>query len=211
MSFELHREKFPCRISEVEIGAGVAGNGQRFLQVGGASTLPFLSFDGPSGHLPVIGMEVWDVVPELWPAPLENIFGPVAGDPVEWARHCAQEWGAEFICLRLRGADPELNDASPEACATLARDVLDATGVPLVVLGCGNDAKDNVVLQKVSETCAGRRCLIGPVTSDNYRTIAAAAMVNGHLVIAQSPVDVNMQKQICVLLNDLGVPQTQIV
>nr|MBU4513128.1 acetyl-CoA decarbonylase/synthase complex subunit delta [Bacillota bacterium] len=211
MSFELHREKFPCRISEVEIGAGVAGNGQRFLQVGGASTLPFLSFDGPSGHLPVIGMEVWDVVPELWPAPLENIFGPVAGDPVEWARHCAQEWGAEFICLRLRGADPELNDASPEACATLARDVLDATGVPLVVLGCGNDAKDNVVLQKVSETCVGRRCLIGPVTSDNYRTIAAAAMVNGHLVIAQSPVDVNMQKQICVLLNDLGVPQTQIV
>lgn len=211
MPFELYREHPPFRINEVGLGQLNTEDGRRRLSVGGAGALPFLTYDGPLAHLPAVGAEVWDVVPESWPAPLEEVLGSVAGDPLTWARRAVRDWGAEFICLRLRGADPEHGDASPEACADLAREVLAAAEVPLVILGCGNAAKDNAVLQRVCEACAGTRCLVGPVTGDNYRTIAAAAMVNGHAVIAQSPVDVNMQKQVCVLLNDLGVPQEQIV
>ncbi|MDI6907039.1 MAG: acetyl-CoA decarbonylase/synthase complex subunit delta [Thermoanaerobacterales bacterium] len=211
MPFELYREHPPFRINEVELGELNTEGGSRRLSIGGAGALPFLTYDGPLAHLPAVGAEVWDVVPESWPAPLEEVLGPVAGDPLTWARCAVRDWGAEFICLRLRGADPEHGDASPEACAGLAREVLAAAEVPLVILGCGNAAKDNAVLQSVCEACAGTRCLVGPVTGDNYRTIAAAAMVNGHAVIAQSPVDVNMQKQVCVLLNDLGMPQEQIV
>lgn len=210
MSFEPYREQWRGRVSEVTIGAAGGGDGTpKNITVGGAGALPFLDIDGPIPHRPAVAAEVWDVRP-AWPASLAGAYGAVLGDPVAWAQKCVRD-GADLICLRLAGADPEAGDASPEACAAVVRSVLDAVGVPLIILGCGNDEKDNLIFPAVCNAAEGTRCLVGPVHKDNYRTIAAAAKVAGHAVIAQSPVDVTIQKQLAILLEEMGFGPQDVV
>jgi len=210
MSFETYREQWRGRVSEVTVGAaGGVNDARKSITVGGAGALPFIDIDGPIPHRPAVAAEVWDVRPD-WPAPLAMAYGAVLDDPVAWAQKCVRD-GADLICLRLAGADPEAGDASPEACAAVVRSVLGAVDVPLIILGCGSDEKDNLIFPAVCAAAEGARCLVGPVHKDNYRTIAAAAKVAGHAVIAQSPVDVNIQKQLAVLLEEMELGPQDVV
>jgi acetyl-CoA decarbonylase/synthase complex subunit delta len=211
MSFEIHKEKWPGSVLEVVIGATpeAGGTRQKTVTVGGRTTLPFLHFEGALPHSPVVAMEVWDVRPE-WPERLTAALGPVLDDPAAWAQQCVA-CGADLICLRLAGTNPEGKDAGPDEAAAVVRAVLAAVDVPLIIIGCGNDEKDNLVFPRVCEAAAKERCIVGPVTKDNYKTIAAVAMANGHGLIAQGPVDVNIQKQVSTLLEEMGVKQEDIV
>ncbi|MDI3280826.1 MAG: acetyl-CoA decarbonylase/synthase complex subunit delta [Bacillota bacterium] len=212
MKFEWPVEKWPARICSVTIGpsGAEAGGGKRSVTVGGEGALPFLALEGPLPHRPALALEVRDELPD-WPQVLRDALGPSCHDPVAWARRCEEEWGAELICLRLSGASPEGKNKGVSEVVALVRDLSGAIQSPLIILGCGDVEKDNALFPKVAEALAGQRCLLGPVTKDNYKTIAAAAMANGHSLIAQSPVDVNMQKQICILLEEVGVKQERIV
>ncbi|MEW5762077.1 MAG: acetyl-CoA decarbonylase/synthase complex subunit delta [Bacillota bacterium] len=187
----------------------LGGNGRKSIAVGGAGALPFMRHDGPLPHRPVIAVEVWNI-PPVWPASLAAAYGDVLNDPAAWARKVVED-GADLVCVRLAGADPEAEDASPAACADAVRAVLAAVNVPVIILGCGDDEKDNLVFPTVCTAAEGTRCLVGPVHKDNYRTIAAAAKVAGHAVIAQSPVDVNIQKQVAVLLEEMELGPQDIV
>jgi len=156
-------------------------------------------------------MEVLDTEPDGWPEPLAAPFGDVLGDPAAWAAKCVEEFDADLICLKLIGADPLRRDASPDECAETVRKVLDAIGVPLIIWGCGDYDKDNEVIPVCSQVAAGERCLLGTAREDNYRTIAASALADGHLVIGESPLDISIQKQVNILLTEQGVPEDRIV
>ena len=63
----------------------------------------------------------------------------------------------------------------------------------------------------VAEEAKGERLLIGVCEDKNYRTIAAAAMANDHRVSSKTPMDVNLAKQLVILIHDMGVPLERIV
>ena len=119
MSFELPVERWASAVNTVTIGAASAEGGTRTttVTVGGDTGLPFLHFEGQTPNRPVIAMEVLDVPPQEWPAPMTEAVGDVAGDPAAWARKCVDEFGADMICLRLVGAHPDTDNRSPEDCA----------------------------------------------------------------------------------------------
>jgi acetyl-CoA decarbonylase/synthase complex subunit delta len=209
---ELVKERYPGCIGEVTLGATAAQGGTRghTRQLGGDKAMPFLGFEGAIPHRPLVAMEVVDRVPE-WPDPLAEALGPVLDDPAAWARRCVEELGADLICLRLQSADPELGDAGPKECAATVRQVLQAVPVPLVVVGCGLEAKDNLVLPYVAEACAGENLLLGAATQENYRTLTAACLVYGHALIALSPIDISIGKQLNILIGEMGLPLERVV
>jgi acetyl-CoA decarbonylase/synthase complex subunit delta len=45
----------------------------------------------------------------------------------------------------------------------------------------------------------------------NYRTIVAAALAHGHLVDSRTPMDVNLSKQLIILIKDMGMPLERII
>ena len=51
---------------------------------------------------------------------------------------------------------------------------------------------------------------IGSATEDNYKPITAAALGYGHAVIAETPIDVNMAKQLNILITQMGLPADRI-
>ena len=157
-------------------------------------------------------MEIWDRDPgEDWAGPVYETIKDVAGDPVAWAKKCVNEFGAEAIALILNSTDPNGNNASPEAAAETAKKVLAAINVPLIVYGTSNVEKDAEVLPAVAEACADKSITLGPVQDKNYKKIGAAALGYGHSVSANSPIDVNLAKQLNILLGQLGVKDTQIL
>lgn len=207
------REKWAATIREVVIGATNAEGGTRTstVTVGGGSALPFMKFEGDAARPPVVAMEIWDIPPDEWPTPLKEALGDAVQSPAEWAKHAVDDFGAELICLRLQGTHPDFGDRPPEAAAAAVKSVLEAVGVPLIILGCDNDEKDNDVLALCSQVAGGERCLMGYATEDNYKTLVAACQADGHSLIGLSPIDINIAKQVNVLVSEMGFPTDRMV
>jgi acetyl-CoA decarbonylase/synthase, CODH/ACS complex subunit delta len=209
---EIPKETWSGKVREVTLGAGASEGGTRAstVTVGGETTLPFLAFEGVNPHPPVLAVEINDVDPGVWSPELAAAWEGVAGDPAAWAAKAVAA-GAELLVLRLRGAHPDFGDASAEQCAHTTRSVLDAVGVPLVVYGCGVAEKDNEALVAIAEEGKGERLALGLAEDKNYRTIVAAALGNGHAVVAFSPIDVNLAKQLNILISDMGLPLDRVL
>lgn len=207
------KEKWTGTINEVTIGATKAEGGTRtsVVTVGGAAALPFIHFEGPTPRAPVVAMEIWDREPDDWAQPLVEAFGPVLKSPADWARKCVEEYGAQMLCLKLAGTHPDFGDATPDQAAAVVKSVLKAVGVPLIIWGCDHDEKDNNVLPRCSQAAAGERCLMGTVKEDNYKTLVASCLADGHSIIGLSPIDINIAKQVNILVSEMGFPLNRIV
>lgn len=207
MAFKMAVQKYSGKISEVEIGSG-----DRAIKIGGENILPFYNFDGDQANTQKIGVEMLDVYPENWTSEIKNLYEDVANDSVKWAKYIEEKIEPDFICLRLEGADPNGLDKTPEECAEVAKKVLENVSLPIVIAGCGNHEKDAKVFEKVAQAVDGYNCLFMSATEENYKGVGAAAgMAYGHKVGAESSVDINLAKQLNVLLTQLGVKQENIV
>ena len=206
MSFEIPKENYTGTIQEV-----VIGEGDKAIKVGGQNAMPLCGFEGDFPNKPRIAMEVFDAAPEEWAAAVADVYKDVLGDPVAWAKKNVEEFGAEMICLQLASTDPNAANVSADDAANIAKSVAEAISVPLIVYGSGNAEKDVEVLTKVSEVCAGHNLLLGPIVEENFRQIGASALAYKHCIAAETPIDVNMAKQLNILLENLGVPTNKIV
>ncbi len=207
MAFEIPKQIYSGTIKTVTIGTG-----PKAITLGGETSYPFYVFEGVMPNKPRIAMEVWDRDPgEEWAAPAYAAIKDVAKDPVAWAQKCVKDFGADAIALILNSTDPNGDNASAEAAAATAKKVAAAIDVPLIVFGTSNMEKDAEVLPAVAEACGDKPIVIGPVQDKNYKKIGAAALAYGHTVIANSPIDVNLAKQLNILLGQLGVKDTNIL
>jgi acetyl-CoA decarbonylase/synthase complex subunit delta len=207
LAFEIPKQIYSGAIKTVTIGKG-----EKAMTLGGETSYPFYIFEGVMPHKPRIAMEVWDKDPgQDWAAPAYAAIKDVAKDPVAWAQKCIKDFGAEAIALILASTDPNGDNASPESAAATAKKVLAAIDVPLIVYGTLNVEKDAAVLPAVAEACADKSIVIGPVQDKNYKKIGAAALAYKHTIMANSPIDVNLAKQLNILLGQLGVPDSHIL
>ncbi len=207
MAFEIPKQIYSGAIKTVTIGKG-----DKALALGGETSYPFYIFEGVMPHKPRIAMEVWDKDPgEEWAAPAYAAIKDVAKDPVAWAQKCIKDFGADAIALILVSTDPNGDNASAESAAATAKKLAAAIDVPLIVYGTSSIEKDAEVLPAVAEACADKSIVIGPVQDKNYKKIGAAALAYNHTIIANSPIDVNLAKQLNILLGQLGVPDTRIL
>jgi acetyl-CoA decarbonylase/synthase complex subunit delta len=213
VTVEVPVEKWSGAIRPIILGATAAEGGTRSktIVVGGAATLPFLGFEAPAAHRPCVAVEVWNRNPgEEWPETLLSAWGGVLSDPVAWAQ-VAEAAGADLIALRFAPTDESGQRMTAARARQVFRAVLKATGLPLIVLGPGQAELDNEILVAVAEEGAGERLLLGACEDKNYRTIVAAALANGHLVTAKTPMDVNLSKQLTILIHDMGMPMDRII
>ncbi|MBW2739770.1 MAG: acetyl-CoA decarbonylase/synthase complex subunit delta, partial [Deltaproteobacteria bacterium] len=206
MTFEVPKVSYTGKIREISLGR--EGN---TVTVGGESCYPFHLFEGEMPNTPKIAMEVYDSEPEDWPDTALEPFADVIKDPAAWARKCVDTYGAEMIALQLAGTDPNDKDISADEAAKITKKVSDAVDVPMIVFGCSNVEKDTDVLKAVCEACEGRNLIIGPVAEGNYRAIGATAIGYKHTVVASTPIDINLAKQLNILLGNLNVPDEKII
>jgi len=207
------REKWTNPIHTVTLGATKEDGGTRgrTLTVGGETTLPFLTFEGDIPHRPVVAGIVVDVVPDGWPDVLKNALGGEINSPPEWAQKCVEQFGVDAISLKLLGPEPTGQNRSAAQAAETVRAVLEAVDVPLILWGCGDEQKDSEVLPECSQAAKGENCLIGPTTETNYRTLGAIGKADKHKLIAEAPVDINIAKQVNILLQDTGFDLNDVV
>jgi acetyl-CoA decarbonylase/synthase complex subunit delta len=206
MAFEIPKTAYSGKVREIKLGSG-----EKAVMVGGETSYPFYLFEGEMSRLPRIAMEVWDMPPQEWAEAALEPFAGVTDDPVAWAKKCIGDYGAEMIALQLVSTDPNgLNRGADEATAVVKK-VADAIDVPLIVWGTANADKDAEVLRKVCEVCQGKNLIIGPIAEGNYKKIGAAAIGYHHTVIASTPIDINLAKQLNILLGNLGVPDELII
>ena len=213
MTLEIVTEKWIGQVREVTLGATKAQGGSRArtVTVGGETTLPFLTFEGQIPHPPALALEITDRKPADWSPLLLQAWGEVVNDPAAWAQ-AAEAQGADLILIHFGAPESDNGHVNlgAHARATIRR-VLQATGLPLLVFGPGQAEADNEILVAVAEEGAGERLVLGVCEDKNYRTIVAAALAHGHLVDSRTPMDVNLAKQLIILIHDMGLPLDRIL
>lgn len=212
MPIEIPKDNWPGTVRTVTIGAIAADGGTRTstVTVGGQKNLPFLHFETKAPNKPAVAIEIKDRRPDDWSGLLLEAWGDDVNDPVKWAK-AAQAAGADLIQLSLSLTDEKGDPTTSEAAVKVVKAILAATGLPLMVFGPGQVDADNELLVAVAEATKGERLVLGIAEDKNYRTIIATAMANGHLVNARSPMDVNLAKQLNILISDMGMPLDRVL
>lgn len=206
MAFKQTPQKFNAAINTVEIGST-----DKKVALGGESVLPFYTFDGEIQNAPKVGVEISDLGIDGNVKGIADFYEG-ASTIAETAKKAAAMPGADFVCLRFEGADPNGEDKSVEDCVEIAKAVADAIDAPLVIAGCKNTEKDAAIFDKVSEALQGKNILVLSAKEENYKNIGASAgLAYGQKVAAESSVDINLAKQLNVLLTQLGVDGKNIV
>jgi acetyl-CoA decarbonylase/synthase, CODH/ACS complex subunit delta len=212
MPIEIPSDKWPGSVRTATIGATAAEGGTRShsVTVGGEKTMPYLHFEQGTPNQPLVAIEIKDRRPADWSPILHQAWGDVMDDPAAWAK-AGEAAGADLIYLALSATDASGSPAKPQDAVAAVRAVLNATGLPLIVVGPGQAELDNSLLVPVAEATKGERLAIGNCEDKNYRTMVATAMANDHLVIARTPMDVNLAKQLNILISDMGFPPERII
>jgi acetyl-CoA decarbonylase/synthase complex subunit delta len=201
MNFEAPLIKYSGEIHEVQLHGK-----EHSLATGGQNCYPFCLFEGNMPNAPLIAMEVYDSYPEHWPHTAIEPFSDVLHDPVKWAQKCVDQYGAQLICLQLEGTDPNGLNRSVEDTVELVKKLIDTIQVPLILWGTANQDKNSQIFSRIATTCNNRQIIMGPVEEANYKAIALSARDNGHVLIASSPIDINLAKQLNILLLNMNVP-----
>ena len=206
-------ESFMGAVNRITLGATSANGGTRSSTVtlGGASNVVYGGSFSDAGEKPVIAMDVLDTEPNDWPEYLSASYKGILGSPADWAAKCVEEFGADMICIKFDGLHPDKGDKSASEAVEVTRQVIDSVGVPLIMWGCGLDEKDNKIMPEISQAAKGENCLIGIAEECNYKAITAIALADGHHLITGAPLDINIAKQVNILVSDMGFPLEKIV
>jgi acetyl-CoA decarbonylase/synthase complex subunit delta len=206
MAYVVPKESYNGTVSAVDFGKG-----ENAITIGGENALPFLSFEGELPNRPAIAFEIQDCPPDDWPDTIKNVYKDVSSDPVAWAKHCQDALKAKAIALRLVSTHPDRDDRSAEDAAKTVKEVLSAIQVPLIVLGSNHIEKDASVLVAAAEAASGNNCVIGKAQEGNYKTIVAAALAHNHKLIAMSELDINLAKQLNILITQMGFDKSKLI
>lgn len=206
VTVEIPKQKWAGQVREITLGAtsDQGGTRSKTVTVGGERTLPFLDFEALMPNPPRIAVEIRDRRPDDWSPLLLDVWGEVTEDPATWAK-AVEDLDVDFLLLQLSLTDDEGNETTAEGARGVVRKVLDATGLPLIVFGPGETEKDIELLVAVAEEAAGERVVLGICDDKNYKTIVAAALAHGHLVNGRTAMDVNLAKQLNILISDVGL------
>jgi acetyl-CoA decarbonylase/synthase complex subunit delta len=207
LALEIPKQPYSGKIGESTVGVG---SGE--LKLGGQDSYPFHLFEGLMPNPPKIAMEIWDYDPsEEWPTAAVEPFKDVISSPDAWAKKCVDEYGADMIVVQMKGTDPNGKDWGADEATETVQKVVEAVNVPVIIWGTADNQKDEEVLKKISETLQGKNLSLGPVEEGNHKGVGASAIGYGHTIVASSPIDVNLAKQLNILLGNLGVPSEKIV
>ncbi len=206
VAVEIPKKQWTGQVREITLGATAENGGTRSktVTVGGERTLPFLDFEASMPNPPRIAVEIRDHKPDDWSPILMEVWGDVMEDPAAWAK-AVEDLDVDILVLQLSLTDAEGEETTPEEARSVVRKVLDASGLPLAVFGPGQLEKDIELLVPVAEEAAGERIVLGVCDDKNYKTITAAALAHGHLVNGRTAMDVNLAKQLNILISDVGL------
>ena len=194
-----------------KINAVTLGTGDKAIVIGGQNVLPFYTFDAPIENAPKIGVEISDAA-DSWTAPgLVNFYAGCT-TMAERAKKAETMEGADFICLNFESADPNGANRSVADCVADAKAVADAVSMPIVIMGCKNMEKDGELFSKIAEALQGKNIAVMSARNEDYKTVGASvALAYGQKVGAETADDINLAKQLNIMLKGLSIAPENIV
>ena len=206
MPFKRNPQKFSAAVTPVTIGTG-----ERAVTLGGENVMPLYTFDAPIENRPRIGVEIAEPGFEKAMPGLADYYAG-AETIADLAKKAAAMPGADFIAINLECADPNGEDRSVDECVEMCKAAADAVDVPIAVIGCKNHDKDAKLFEKISDALQGKNILVMSACEENYKTVAASAgLAYGQKVGAESSVDINLAKQLNVLISQMGLSTDNVV
>lgn len=205
MPFTPNLRPFSGKINTVTLGAGAHA-----VTVGGQNTLTFYTFDAAMDHAPKVGVEISDDAAS-WTSSGIRAFYTDCVTMADYAKKAEGMEGADFLCLNFPSADPNGANRSVAECVADVMAVAEAVAMPIAVMGCKHPEKDGELFSAIGAALPGRNILFLSAKNENYPSVGAASLKNGQKVCAETADDINLAKQLNILLKGVNVPADSIV
>ena len=206
MSFTPKTAPYSGRVNAVTLGTG-----DNAIVIGGQNVLPFYTFDAPIENAPKVGVEVSDLAASWDWAGLKEFYAGCT-TMADYAKKAESIEGCDFIALNFVGADPNGANRSVADCVADAKAVAEVVTKPIVVMGCKNLERDGELLAALAEALAGKNVLFMSAKNENYKTVGASvALANGQKLGAETADDINLAKQLNIMLKGLNVDPASVV
>ena len=207
MSFVPKTQPFRGSINAVTLGTG-----DKAVVIGGQNVLPFYTFDAPIENAPKIGVEISDAA-HKWTSKGLTEFYAGCTTMAEYAKKAETMEGVDFLALNFESADPNGENRPVADCVADAKAVAEAVSLPIVIMGCKNMEKDGELFAKISEALQGKNILVMSAKNEDYKTVGASvALAYGQKVGAETADDINLAKQLNIMLKGLNVkPETVVM
>ena len=188
-----------------KINAVTLGTGDKAIVIGGQNVLPFYTFDAPIENAPKVGVEISDRCTE-WNTPALKEFYAGCTTMADFAKKAETMPGADFIALNFESADPNGADRPVADCVADAKAVAEAVSLPIVIMGCKNMEKDGELFSKICEALQGKNILVMSTKNEDYKTVGTSVvMAYGQKVCAETADDINLAKQLNIMLKGLSI------
>ena len=194
-----------------KINAVTLGTGDKATVIGGQNVLPFYTFDAPIENAPKIGVEISDAA-HKWTSKGLTEFYAGCTTMAERAKKAETMEGVDFLALNFESADPNGENRPVADCVADAKAVAEAVSLPIVIMGCKNMEKDGELFAKISEALQGKNILVMSAKNEDYKTVGASvALAYGQKVGAETADDINLAKQLNIMLKGLNVNPENVV
>lgn len=198
---ESYKEKWTTKIAEVKLGTDPE------VRVGRQKALPFLNYEGPIPNKPAIALEIYDKLPSGLPE---------AGLPAHFLSidkfiQNPETYQADLISLKLASIHPDESNTPKEEIIELFKKLEKTTRLPFIIWGCGHLERDKEVLLALAKETVGKNYLFGTVTQNNLEFMAKLALEYNHNLIIETPLDLNIAKQIALSLKNSGVSLNKMI
>ena len=169
-----------------------------------SSSLPFIESENGTTK-PLLALEILFNIPNNYSVILKNYWGNKINNMVEWFE-TAQETSADIISLKFNITnEKEINEATKslnEICKIATK--------PILITGTNKKDLDILLLPKLAKI-PEKQSIIGIAEEDTYKSFAKIVKEKNHYIIARTPIDINLAKELNILLTEEKISPDKIL
>lgn len=162
----------------------------------GETDMPFVEIDKNNFKL---GIEILMKIPENYPDVLKQAWGECIYNPVEYSKKALLKKN-DFLAVKFNLDENDLDEL--DKYLQMLSEIETISQKPLIVTGSELEEVDEVLLPKITETLQ-KPAIIGSFCEKNYKK--TLKNFDNHKIIARTPIDINLAKELNILLSDFGV------
>ncbi len=172
------------------------------IYAGNENALPFIN---ESSSKQLIALEIFYNLAKGTSSILKNVLDNSINNPKNRAE-LADNTNADLVNIKFNIETEEEIDKCIDFCKEITKKIQK----PLILTGADKKNIDKILIPKLAKA-AQKQCTIGVIEEDIYKDVIDSIKDTNHNIIARSPIDINLAKQINILLTEAGIAADRII
>lgn len=177
------------------------------IKTGGFNSLPFISDELNSSNKQLTAIEIPLFNRNQYPDLLKKCWDEIKDDNLNLANFINnQDADLVSVITNIKDYNNDLINKTVE----LINNISETIEKPLIINATDKNELNEILIPEIANTI-NHKSIFGIIDEDNYKNIMPKLTNKDHYWIARTPIDINLAKQLNILLTDAGISPDNII